>query len=147
MVVTMPPSTSPSFRELSRIALTVVSRVDPDLRDDTHQELWLKFLRWPPRTLSYAWSAANSARDSFWRKERTWRQLRDEGPEVHHNQMLAHVRTAVRNSSLARSLSPKERKRRDRVRYRRNYHANLAHSRTMVRERVRRHRQRLKAAA
>ena len=133
------------FADLSRIARKVVSKVVPDLRDDTYQEIWLKFLRWPPPTRSYAWRAATSARNSLWRKEKAWWRLRDEGPESLNGECLSSMRLARLNSSLARSLPPEERKRRDQASHHRSYYVDLNHSRALVRERVRRHRARRKA--
>lgn len=38
--------------------------------DDTRQTIWLKFVRYPPQTISAAWTMARHARNSLWRRER-----------------------------------------------------------------------------
>ena len=120
------------FAELSRIAATVAARAG-DLRDDTHQEIWLKFLHWPPMNKSYAWKAANSARDGLWRKEKAWARLRDVGPEECNWLFRAHGRP----TQFKVTLSTEERKKRRLARWRRWYHSDIERARVNVRERVR----------
>ncbi len=122
--------------ELSRIAATVASRAG-DLRDDTHQEIWLQFLRYQPRTKTYAWKAANSARNSLCRKENSWQRVRDEGPEV-GNQVHRAKLAVRRQRARPPALTTEERRRRGRARY----HVDIERSRAGVRARVRAHRKR-----
>ena len=124
-----------SLEALSSIAHKVSRRVYPvHIRDDVYQEIWLKFLRWPPPSEQYAWKAAFSARNSVWRKEKQWTRLKDEGAEALHAQLVE--KQQVRRTSMPEE----ERRRRQRVSSRRWYHNNLAYARYQVRERVRRHR-------
>ncbi|KKM02575.1 hypothetical protein LCGC14_1783060 [marine sediment metagenome] len=124
--------------ELSRIAATVASRAG-DLRDDTHQEIWLQFLRYQPRTKTYAWKAANSARNSLCRKENSWQRVRDEGPEacnqVHRAKLAARPQRP--------SIPPEKRLRRQLLGQRRRYHADIEKARASGRARTRKHRLKL----
>ncbi len=122
--------------ELSCIAKVVAATADLDFRDDAYQEIWIKFLRYPPGTKSYAWKAAYSARNSLWKREKRWIRLRDEGPEVCNGEYMAKVRVPRPRPSMPLE----EKRRRNRATCRRLYYADIERSRARVRARVRAHR-------
>jgi len=62
--------------ELDRIARQASMQLERYLRDDAYQEAWLQFLRWPPRTRTYAWRAATSARNRIYNKERQFQRVK-----------------------------------------------------------------------
>ena len=63
------------FDVLSGIAATVAAGVEPDMRHDTFQEAFLRFMRYSPRTRAGAYVMARSARDDLYRRQRTQRKL------------------------------------------------------------------------
>ena len=118
--------------ELSCIAKVVAATADLDFRDDVYQEIWMRFLRYQPRTKTYAWAAAHSARNEFWTKEQRWERLRDDGPEVCNREYLAKVKVPRPRPSI----TPEEKLQRSRA----CYHADIGRARSRVRARVRAHR-------
>jgi len=57
------------FIVLEIVARWVASAVPLDAREDVHQAAWEYFVRYPPRTLRFAFKAARNARTNLYRRE------------------------------------------------------------------------------
>lgn len=65
------------FARLDSIARAVAFRSVGLEMDDVYQEIWLMFLRYPPRYETAAFRMARHARIAVWRKERSWYRLKE----------------------------------------------------------------------
>ena len=72
-----------TVEQLDEVARKLSSRAHPDDRDDLRQEIWLKYLRYPPRTFGGAFVIGRHVVASFYRgRQREQRYFRcfPEGP-------------------------------------------------------------------
>ena len=57
-----------TVEQLDEVARKLSSRAHPDDRDDIRQEIWLKYLRYPPRTFGGAFVIGRHVVASFYRR-------------------------------------------------------------------------------
>ncbi len=136
-----------AFDVLDKISKRVAYDVGHGLQDDVRQEIWVKFLLYPPPNRAYAWRAAKSARNSLWRHEQRWWRLRDEGEGALCAGLGVRVKVLAAANARRVVMPEEERLERLRANHRRWYHLNLDDARANSRERVRRHRARQAVAA
>ena len=65
---------------LHRIAKVVAAPAPLYLREDIYQEVWVRFLRWPPPSTAYAWKTARTARSHVYGSENYFQSVKDINP-------------------------------------------------------------------